>query len=54
MSLFHPTPITKRRFAQFKANRRGYWSFWIFMFLFIVSLGAEAVSYTHLTLPTKA
>jgi microcin C transport system permease protein len=35
------TPITARRFANFKANRRGYVSFWIFLFLFVVTLFAE-------------
>ena len=34
-------PITQRRLHQFKANKRGYWSFWIFLFLFILCLGAE-------------
>lgn len=42
--MFNFSPITKRRYAQFKANKRGYWSFWIFMFLFILSLGAELVA----------
>ncbi len=35
------TPITARRFANFKANRRGYVSFWIFLFLFVITLFAE-------------
>ncbi len=35
------TPITARRFANFKANRRGYISFWIFLFLFVITLFAE-------------
>ncbi len=35
------TAITARRFANFKANRRGYISFWIFLFLFVVTLFAE-------------
>jgi len=34
-------PITRRRLANFRANRRGYWSFWIFLFLFAVTLPAE-------------
>lgn len=38
------SPLTKRRIAQFKANRRGYWSFWIFIVLFVVTLAAEFVS----------
>lgn len=38
------TPVTRRRLQQFKANKRGYWSFWIFMFIFILTLGAEFIS----------
>jgi ABC-type microcin C transport system permease subunit YejB len=28
------SPTNRRRWANFKANRRGYWSLWIFMILF--------------------
>ncbi|QPC86565.1 ABC transporter permease subunit [Mesorhizobium sp. NBSH29] len=35
------SPINQRRWENFKANRRGYWSLWIFMVLFVLSLGAE-------------
>lgn len=35
------TPLTRRRINQFKANKRGYISFWIFLFLFIATLFAE-------------
>lgn len=38
------SPINRRRIDNFKANRRGYWSLWIFMTLFIVSLGAELIA----------
>jgi microcin C transport system permease protein len=38
------SPITQRRLAQFKANKRGYWSFWIFMALLLLVLGAEFIS----------
>lgn len=38
------SPINRRRLANFKANRRGYWSFWIFMILFAVSLCAEFIA----------
>lgn len=38
------TPITKRRLHNFRANRRGYWSFWIFMVLFSVTLFAEFIA----------
>lgn len=35
------SPLTHRRIAQFKANRRGYWSLWIFGVLFFVIMFAE-------------
>jgi microcin C transport system permease protein len=38
------TPIGRRRWLNFKANRRGYWSFWIFTLLFIASLFAEFIA----------
>ncbi len=38
------TPINQRRLAQFKANKRGLWSFWVFMVLLLVCLGAEFVA----------
>jgi microcin C transport system permease protein len=41
---FSPSPLNKRRWQNFKANRRGYWSFWIFLILFFVSLFAELIA----------
>lgn len=38
------SPITQRRLALFKANKRGYYSFWIFIVLFILCLGAEFIA----------
>tara|TARA_B100001750_G_C15510034_1_gene602979 strand:+ start:1465 stop:2490 length:1026 start_codon:yes stop_codon:yes gene_type:complete len=38
------SPITKRRLNQFKANKRGYWSLWLFLILFVVTLFAEFVA----------
>jgi microcin C transport system permease protein len=38
------TPMTQRRLASFRANRRGFWSLWIFLALFFVSLFAEVVA----------
>src|SRR5450631_2607190 len=38
------SPMNRRRLDNFRRNRRGYWSFWIFMALFVVSLGAEFVA----------
>lgn len=39
-----PSPLTKRRLHNFRENSRGYWSFWIFLTLFITSLGAEFIA----------
>lgn len=36
---FSPTSV--RRWQNFKANRRGYWSFWLFLLIFGLSLFAE-------------
>ena len=38
------SPTNRRRWANFKANRRGYWSLWLFLFLFIASLLAEFIA----------
>ena len=38
------SPLNRRRWANFKANRRGYWSFWIFSVLFVISLFAELIA----------
>ena len=35
------SPLNRRRLRNFEANRRGYWSFWIFLVLFVLSLFAE-------------
>ncbi|MCA0399345.1 MAG: ABC transporter permease [Proteobacteria bacterium] len=42
--LIRLSPLNRRRLANFKANRRGYWSFWIFAVLFIASLFAEFIA----------
>lgn len=39
-----PSPLAKRRLRNFRENSRGYWSFWIFLTLFITSLGAEFIA----------
>jgi len=36
--------LNQRRLDTFKRNRRGYWSFWIFLVLFVLSLGAEFIA----------
>ena len=38
------TPLTQRRLQQFKANKRGLVSFWIFLTLFLLTLFAEFIS----------
>jgi microcin C transport system permease protein len=38
------SPINRRRWENFKANRRGYWSLWIFLVLFVLSLFAELIA----------
>ncbi len=38
------TPLTKRRLANFRANRRGFFSLWVFLALFGVSLFAEFIA----------
>jgi microcin C transport system permease protein len=38
------TPLVRRRLANFRANRRGFWSLWIFLALFVLSLFAEFIA----------
>ena len=38
------TPLTRRRLANFRANKRGFWSLWLFLILFFVSLFAELIA----------
>jgi microcin C transport system permease protein len=38
------TPLTRRRWANFKANRRGYYSLWIFAVLFTVTMMSEFIA----------
>ncbi|MCT4655820.1 MAG: ABC transporter permease [Cohaesibacter sp.] len=46
MGLFSPTlsPLNQRRLVNFKANRRGYISLWLFLALFFVTLFAELIA----------
>ena len=37
-------PLTRARWLRFKANKRGYWSTWIFLVLFFLSLFAEFIA----------
>jgi microcin C transport system permease protein len=37
------SPISRRRLANFRRNRRAWWSFWVFAALFAATLVAEAI-----------
>ena len=41
---FALSPLNRRRWDNFKVNRRGFWSLWIFLGLFLVSLFAELIA----------
>ncbi len=38
------SPVNQRRFAQFRSHRRGWYSLWLFLVLFVLSLGAELIA----------
>ena len=38
------SPLNKRRWQNFQAHRRGYWSLWVFLALFVISLFAELIA----------
>ena len=38
------SPLNRRRWQNFKRNRRGYWSLWLFLVLFGISLFAEFIA----------
>ena len=38
------SPLNQRRWRSFKAHRRGYWSLWIFLFLFVISMVSELIA----------
>ncbi|MCP4044179.1 MAG: ABC transporter permease, partial [Gammaproteobacteria bacterium] len=38
------SPLNQRRLHNFRSNRRGWWSLWIFLVLFIISLFAEFIA----------
>ncbi len=42
--MFEFSPQTRRRFDLFKANRRGWWSLWIFIGLLLVCLCGELIA----------
>jgi len=41
---FALSPLNRRRWENFKANRRGYVSLWVFLVLFVISLFAEFIA----------
>jgi len=41
---FTLSPLNRRRWENFKVNRRGYWSLWLFLALFLISLFAEFIA----------
>ena len=41
---FSISPLNRRRWQNFKRNRRGYWAMWVFAILFFISLFAEFIS----------
>ena len=43
-SRFQLSPLNARRWSNFKAHRRGYWSLWIFLVLFVLTLLAEFIA----------
>ena len=44
MAFMQLTPLNRARFERFKANRRAWWSFWIFSFVFVITLFAELIA----------
>ena len=42
--MFQLSYVNQTRWARFRHNRRGYWSLWIFMLLFVLSLFAELIA----------
>ena len=44
MAVMTLSPIQQRRLQSFRSNRRGYWSMWIFLVLFGLSLCAELIA----------
>jgi microcin C transport system permease protein len=38
------SPLNQRRWRNFCANRRGYWSLWIFLVLFVLSMFSELIA----------
>jgi microcin C transport system permease protein len=41
---FRVTPLAQRRWQNFRSNRRGWWSLWIFLAIFFASFFAELIA----------
>jgi len=41
---FTLSPLNQRRWRNFKNHKRGYWSLWLFLALFLASLFAEFIA----------
>ena len=41
---FRMSPLTRRRWENFKANKRGYWSLWIISSMVVLSMFAEFIA----------
>ena len=37
------SPINRRRFNSFKANKRGWWSLWLFLALFVLTMATSVL-----------
>ena len=42
--LLQLTPLDRRRLESFRANSRGFWAFWLFLAMFLLSLGSEFIA----------
>ncbi|ORM81384.1 microcin ABC transporter permease [Pantoea deleyi] len=38
------SPLNQQRWQRFRHHRRGYWSLWIFLIIFLLSLGADLIA----------
>ncbi len=44
MTARHLSPLTRRRLQQFRRNRRAWWSLWLLLGIFVITLGAELIA----------
>ena len=42
--MFKLSYVNQTRWARFRHNRRGFWSLWIFLLIFLFSLFAELIA----------